>query len=324
MKVLIIRDNIINFQGGIKKHCDDLFKLFNGDKNIQIQNFINLPCVYLPIIRKHITNFSILKKHIIESKCDIVHIHGFMSIFVLQAILISYKLNKKIIYSPHFHPFIYLNRPFLAKVFFNLLLRPLLNKVDVIITINKEDTLFFSKYHNNIYKIPHWLNKTERVSSNTKIKNMILFVGRNDTNKGIDHLYALPKNKYQIHCVTGGILRRNDFIQHKNLSTDELNNLYKQASVVVVPSRYEAFSLVALEALSNHTPIVISERVRIADYLTGNNAYKIFKYGDYKDFENAIDTMLQQSNQNFDVSILQPFSPQNIKNEYKKIYLNDK
>lgn len=94
---------------------------------------------------------------------------------------------------------------------------------------------------------------------------MVLFVGRNDTNKGIEHLYSLPDN-YRVHCVCKGTVKRNDFILHQNLGDAELACLYRQASVVVVPSRYEAFSLVALEALQYHTPVVISERVRIGDY----------------------------------------------------------
>lgn len=324
MNILIIRDKTQNLQGGIKKHSSDLYYLFKNDGDINIQEIKDLPCKYIPILRKHIVNTSILKKYIQESLCETIHIHGFMSFLVIQSITISSKLKKRIIYSPHFHPFKYLNRPFLGKVFFILLLRPLLKKIDTIITINNEDTLFFTSKHNNVQRIPHWIDENITCDNIVRKNNMILFVGRNDSNKGLEHLYALPKNKYEIHCVTNGTLKRDDFIQHTSISNNELKKLYREASVVVVPSRYEAFSLVALEALYNHTPIVISNRVRIGDYLSNSKNCQVFSYGNYKDFERAIDIILKLSNQTFDESILQPFSVNSIKNKYKSIYLNEK
>ena len=323
MKVLILRDSTRSLTGGIKKHCSDLYELFKDDSDINIQNIIDLPCKFIPLLRKYIVNYSTLKKYIKNSQCNTIHIHGFMSILALEAIYISKRLKKRIIYSTHFHPFKYLDRPILGILFYHTLLKPLLKYVDTIITINNEDTTFFSSFHKNVKKIPHWLEKENSSEKISHTNSMILFVGRNDSNKGIEHLYSLPPNKYEIHCVTGGILKRRDFIQHQNLSNNELKELYKQANVVVVPSRYEAFSLVALEALANHTPIVISDRVKIADYLSNNKHYQIFKYGNYKEFEKAINEILNQTQKHFDDTILLPFSKEKIKSTYKSIYTNN-
>lgn len=288
--------------------------------DVDIMPVEDLPGTYVKWIRKYKYDAKKLVSYIKNSKCDIVHIHGFMSLGVVQAINAAYNLNKKIVYSPHFHPFRYLRHPMNGKLWFHLFLKPILFKVDTVITINDEDTRFFDKYHSNIKKIPHW-STTDKVALDEVEKqyNMILFVGRNDNNKGIEHLYSLPGN-YQVHCVCKGAVKRDDFILHQNLGDAELVHLYRQASVVVVPSRYEAFSLVALEALQYHTPIIISERVRIGDYLKGNKGYRIFKYHDYESFKNAVsELMVSKETVNYD-QLLSPFDKEKIREEYYRIY----
>lgn len=319
-RILIIRDKTLSFTGGIKKHCDELKELMECYKDIEILPIEDLPCKYVKLIRKFRYNSNSLRQYIINSKCDIVHVHGFMSLGVIQAINTAYNLNKEIIYSPHFHPFQYLQNPIYGKLFFYSFIKPILYKVKTIVTINKEDTLFFKKYHHNVINIPHWNTHVENnvPSTNSKLPNSLLFVGRNDSNKGLEHLYQLP-SQYKVHCVTKGPLLRDDFILHQNISDTELNKLYEQVSVVVIPSRYEAFSLVALEALSHHTPIVISDRVRIGDYLTGEKGYKIFKYHDYLSFNKSIKDILQQKDIDYK-QLLSPFDVNKIKKIYYKLY----
>lgn len=289
-------------------------------KNIEMLPIEDIASKYLKIVRKFVFIPKKLNTYITQSNCDIVHIHGFMSIGIVQAINAAHKQNKKIIYSPHFHPFKYLRNPLLGKLFFYLILKPILHKIDTIITINKEDSAFFKRYHSKVIQIPHWSNISQSHINLPKQKDMILFIGRNDSNKGLEHLYNLPTH-YQVHCVTKGPLKRKDFILHERLSDSELSLLYQKASIVVVPSKYEAFSLVALEALSYHTPIVISNRVRIADYLTGDSGYSIFKYHDYTDFNNAICKTLQMNNINFK-QLLLPFRKENIQEKYYQVYNN--
>lgn len=321
VKVLIIRDKTRSFNGGIKRHCSDLKELMSNYKDLTIAPIEDIPSKYLKLFRKSVFRSKELNSYIIQNSCDVVHIHGFMSLGVIQAIKTAYKLKKKIIYSPHFHPFEYLKNPILGKLFFYIFFKPLLHKIDTIITINKEDTLFFRNIHPKVVQIPHWTTHTNLLHSNfPKRKNMILFVGRNDDNKGLEHLYHLPPY-YEVHCVTKGPIERSDFILHENINDYELTLLYQQASLVTIPSKYEAFSLVALEALSNHTPIVLSNHVRIADYLSGNNGYCIFKYHNYNDFNYAIKKVMEMKNIDFN-QLLLPFNPKDIQEKYYQIYNN--
>lgn len=295
MKILLLRNVSPQKNGGIKKHCIELSDLFRNDSNIQFLPIKDLPQKRVPIIRK--TYFDILKlyKYINGTDCDIVHIHGFATFDVVQSFIIARWLNKKIVYSPHFHPFRYLQHPLLGKFYFYGCLRFLLRFASAVVAITNNDAAFFQQYHKSVYKIPHQYTSMKGVNhaSKTKQKNMILFVGRNDENKGISYLYSLD-SKYEIHVVSNGIFKRKDFIIHSDISDEELSLLYEQAALVVIPSRYEAFSYVALEAFAHSTPVVMSDTVMIANYLRDCSGYTTFKYGDIEGFSQAVEKMIGQ------------------------------
>lgn len=319
IRIVLIRNvSPNNLFGGIRKHCENLYSLFQNDKDIIIAPITNIPGGYISCINKRYFYISDLYKYLKNVNCDIVHIHGFMSLDIFQTILIAKLVKKKIVYSPHFHPFQYLQHPNMGKFYFYTLLRPVLKFVSTIITISQTDTLFFKKYHNNVIAIPHQFESNITFKSNIKKQeNMILFVGRNEENKGLFHLYKLPP-KYEVHCVTKGLLDRKDFIIHSNISNEELDDLYNKASLVVIPSRYEAFSYVALEAFAHETPVVMSDTVKIADYLQNLKGYRTFKYGDIENFLQAVDETIGISVDR--EAILSNFKKSTIKEMYRSAY----
>jgi len=205
-----------------------------------------------------------------------------------------------------------------------MLLKPLVAKyADVVVTLNDEDTRFFKKIHNNVVRIPHWIE--DKISDHQpieKVSNMVLFVGRvNDSNKGAEHLYHLSEGQYEIHCV-GPCNRtlRSDMISHVNIPWEELNDLYAKASLLVVPSRYEAFSYVALEALSHGTPVLLSDRVRIADYLGGVTGVFVFEYQNYGDFCNKVKEALSMREKVNTNKVFEIFSEEKVKEKYRNIF----
>ena len=56
-----------------------------------------------------------------------------------------------------------------------------------------------------------------------------------------------------------------------SVSDDELANLYKNASIFVMPSLYEGFGLPVLEAMSYGVPCVVSDNSSLRE-IVGNNA----------------------------------------------------
>lgn len=321
IKVLLLRNvSPVNY-GGIKKHCVDLASMFENDKDVKILTIKDLPQRRIPFIKKTVFKFSALCKYLKHTDSDIVHIHGFATLDILQSFLVAHWLNKKIVYSPHYHPFSCLEHPLFGKLYFYGCLRFLLRFASAVATITDNDTTFFKKYHKRVYKIPHPFEPlhSSMCVGIEKQKNMILFVGRNDSNKGVSYLYKLPY-KYEVHLVTKGVAERKDFIVHSNISDEELSILYSKASLVVIPSRYEAFSYVALEAFAHGTPVVMSDRVMIACYLKEYKGYNIFTYGNIVDFLQAVDRTIGMR---VDVDkILPQFKKENISKSYREMYVN--
>lgn len=320
IKVSLLRNvSPVNY-GGIKKHCIELSSLFEGDEEISILPIKDLPQRRVPFIKKTAFKFSALYKYLKQTDCNIVHIHGFATLDIVQSILIARWLRKIIVYSPHYHPFEYLQHPLFGKLYFYGCLRFMLRFVSAIVTISDNDTAFFQKYHKRVYKIPHQFEPMDNnnFTHETKQENMILFVGRNDSNKGIFYLYNLD-SKYKVHLVTNGVVERKDFIVHSGISDEELSALYQKASLVVIPSRYEAFSYVALEAFAHGTPVVMSDRVMIASYLKGCKGYCIFRYGDTEDFMRAVENTIGQTVDT--KTILSQFAKNKVKTLYKKVYI---
>ena len=321
INILELRPNPNSKSNGIDKYCKALRDLFANDNDITILPVENYPMKKNRFF-KEMYKSGVLDKVLVDNDIDIVHINGFASLSVIQCFRYAKNSGKKIVYTAHWHPFQYLNHPLRSKVFFYFLLKPLIKKyADTVVTINNEDTAFFKRFHNNVWQIPHWIENNQSTCENLADKDpsMILFVGRfNDPNKGAEHLFQLPEGKYNIHCVgpCDGELR-SDMTSHVNIPFKELSQLYAKASLLVVPSRYEAFSYVTLEALTYGTPVLLSNRVKIYDYLEGVQGVGVFHYHNYSEFNESVASYIGCPVNK--ASIINAFKSDNIKEQYRKL-----
>jgi glycosyltransferase involved in cell wall biosynthesis len=68
----------------------------------------------------------------------------------------------------------------------------------------------------------------------------------------------------------------------------DLGRSYGTARVVAVPSRFESFSLVALEAMAAGRPVVCTNRVGASEVIAGTGAGTIFHVGDADGLASAL------------------------------------
>lgn len=322
IKILQIRETPLTKCDGVDANCQALIELFMGDEEIGMLPTTNYTRHVVPILHQYYLDADEICRSIEDNKPDVIHIHGAYSFTLIVAVRCARKYRLPIVFSPHFHPFYSLRRPFMGRIFFHVITKNILKYVHTLFTINDEDTRMFCNYHSRVTRIPHWSKFASPIEKPIKKGNMILFVGRlNESNKGIEHLYHLPEGVYDIHCVgKGDITLRSDMTKHTNVSDKELSSLYQQASLLIVPSRYEAFSYVSLEALANYTPVLMSDRVRIADYLQDINGVDVFRYQDYGDFVAKVKCVIGRD---VDIdSIAAIFSPARISQVYRDAYLS--
>jgi glycosyltransferase involved in cell wall biosynthesis len=99
-------------------------------------------------------------------------------------------------------------------------------------------------------------------------RRRVLFVGRFDRQKGVDVLLAavaaLPDTVFA--CLIGGTVLHDAPLElvpgnvrlYEWLSAAQLESFYRSADVIVVPSRWEGFGLIAAEAMRAGLPVIAS------------------------------------------------------------------
>jgi glycosyltransferase involved in cell wall biosynthesis len=115
----------------------------------------------------------------------------------------------------------------------------------------------------------------------------LLFIGRLDRQKGLDllleELRGLPSGKYQLTvageavvdsaCAYGSL----DQVRYLGWQTPEqIELLLAEADALIVPSRWEGFGLVTLEAMRMAVPVIVSNRGALPEIANFGEAGLIF------------------------------------------------
>ena len=142
-----------------------------------------------------------------------------------------------------------------------------------------------------------------------EVPGELLFVGRGrDPNKGLEHLLAaltvLPSDlrlrvlddfpmgtplEKQLRDVR--LRERVSFLG--KVSREELEQAYRDAAIVVVPSLFEGFGLPAIEALAAGTPVVASEAGALPEVLSAAGAGKLVRPADPSALAKGISEVLE-------------------------------
>lgn len=139
---------------------------------------------------------------------------------------------------------------------------------------------------------------------------VLVFCGRLEWEKGVHTLIdALPRLRRRIPgvrvIIAGDGSRRESLEDHARarrvasrvqftgwLPEEQLHRLMASADAVVVPSIYEPFGLVALEAAALHTPLVLARTGGLAEFADHDRTATTFTPGDVVSLVDAIESTL--------------------------------
>ncbi|KAA6340151.1 putative poly(glycerol-phosphate) alpha-glucosyltransferase [termite gut metagenome] len=142
-------------------------------------------------------------------------------------------------------------------------------KVKAVVVLTNNDKKYFTKYLPNVYVIPNPIELSIRYKAPLSNKK-IISIGRLEYQKGYDNLIKIFSNIHKQHPewvldIWGeGSWKKRLQIQIKEARlescfflkgiTTEINEKLKEASIFVVSSRFEGFSMVLVEAMSQGIP----------------------------------------------------------------------
>lgn len=235
---------------------------------------------------------------------DIIHVHStWAGLFVRLPYLIKRK-KCKIIYTAHGWSFI-MDISKKKKFLYATIERTLSMVTNKIINISnfeekealnygldkKKMIVIYNGVKDKNYNIEYNLDE-----SNNKIK--LLFVGRLDKTKGIDILLNIY-NKYKfknlhLYIIGESVLDNIEIKSNDNttyfgwIDNKDIDKYYKMCDVVIMPSRWDGFGLVAVEAMRNSKPVIVSNRGALPELIkNGLNGY-IFDLDDENSLRNIL------------------------------------
>ena len=156
--------------------------------------------------------------------------------------------------------------------------RMLLRVFDAYHVLNREDYATYCSWGlTPAYLIPNGVDTKRFAPAVSKDNSQftVLFAGRLDYQKGVDTILEAVRHLEQENernivykiCGTGPLRKEvQKFAESRPnvhylgyVPDDELVQLYKTASLFLMPSRRETFGLVALEAMASGTPVVVTD-----------------------------------------------------------------
>jgi glycosyltransferase involved in cell wall biosynthesis len=145
---------------------------------------------------------------------------------------------------------------------------------------------------NKIKIIPNGIDKKEFEKYKVKKKknNKILYVGRLEKYKGIQYIIkaiSLLDKKIVLEIVGTGLYKHQLKKLAQNLDVDdrvfftqnidrkELIQKYYESGLFISLSKYEAYGITVLEALSTGTPCIVSNISSLSEWIDNKNCYGI-------------------------------------------------
>jgi len=211
-----------------------------------------------------------------QAKPDVVHIHSTFAGLVLRPLLLQHRgRGPRVVYCPHGWAFSRKTSR-LSHEITKFVERILAQVTDQIICISTDELKAadaagiarkrLTLVHNGL-STQRQRPAGERANWSTR-KTKVLFIGRLDRQKGADVLIEAARSLTDVIDVriigSSVVGKRQDVVLPANVSLlgwrerGQIEAHLQEADLVVVPSRWEAFGLVALEAMRAFKPVIAS------------------------------------------------------------------
>ncbi|EOQ02504.1 glycosyltransferase [Bacillus cereus] len=261
----------------------------NSDKNFSMNKEDIEAYPYERNIKSIIKAMFYVNKNIKEHKPDIIHIHSTFAGFFVRVPLLFQKKRYKVVYCSHGWAFC-METSALKKKVYEIVERVLATRTDKIINISSSEHeealkrgLSYEKcelIHNGISTDLHEGDIEYRIDPS---KINLLFVGRFDRQKGLDILLkffeSYQNHNIKLHIIGESILNNDDIKIPSNvvsigwINHEHIDSYYKLFDAIIIPSRWEGFGLVAIEAMKNKKAIIVSNRGALPELANTSNGY---------------------------------------------------
>lgn len=260
---------------------------------------------------------------------EVIHVHELRTGFAAAGISVAATRNIPVVLSSHGSVFPRWDscwKSFFKRVYDKTMGRRVLTRIrqfQVVSSIEFDDIQQLTGLSDTrIQIIPHGVKELFGLSMEDRktLKDdllRILFVGRIDPIKGIDLLLKVWRELIQTRSnaamlITGEgrprylaeLERQTDWVRSSDLNwrrgeivyvgqiqTESVRRLMQQASCLVVPSHYEVWGLVILEALSVGCPVVATEACGCLEYLDGHPGVTVVPQDEYRPFVEILASM---------------------------------
>lgn len=302
MKILHVGEYV---NGGIATYLRTLFSTLQ--KYDDIENYllvsdyksqknwenITKKVFYYKYKRSIFNIFSAIKQiHEVIEKVnpDIIHVHSTWAGLFVRLPYLFRKRKAKIIYQSHGWAFL-MDTSNYKKNIYALIEKILSMPTDKIINISNYEQNQAIKYGLNKNKMLMVYNGVEDKLNKSNLnlnwdddKINLLFVGRLDRQKGLDlfldvyekmnlknmHLYVIGTS-----VLDNNLPKNTEYVTYLGwVDSKDIDEYYQACDAVIMPSRWEGFGLVAIEAMRNSKPIIASNAGALPELIQNNiNGY---------------------------------------------------
>ena len=242
---------------------------------------------------------------------DLIHIHFARDLISFAAALLCLLYRKK--YVTQSHGMIVPDYRLATRIIDLVFTIPFWKVSSAIFVLHSQESSEITKIYKNskLKVLPNGIAINQNFEVEKQESNLrVAFCARLHVDKGIDQFLSLAKSqregpiKFEIYGPDGGELSRSlSFIREHNLSetvtykgaltTETVIGRLSEVDLLVLPSRYDNFPMVILEALSVGTPVLVMPSCGISSILASYNRYFVVQDDSIKGLIKSFEELTQ-------------------------------